>query len=577
MSTETSTTGTEESTTGVILPESSSLEPPIPTLEPTTSDSMFTVLPTPAPTSESTTSTEPIGASSTETPSSEPSVSETATTVAPLPPSASTASETSTEAAAASNLPSIKDYKFIGCLGSRQGYPTFEELLTDPEMTPARCIELAAGRKYVGVYSQSCYVADELTNTGLVQDGQCDLLCPGDPGLFCGGNVVNRRRAVSADRLLTLYGLIQVLDSSSIEVIPSTSEPLIPSSLAPSLSPTSTVDIVPSLNPSSIDIPSSIPPSDGTSANNLPIPFPTQGSSPPKGYTFNITQTVEATYASTVTTVVYQTINPQDPEYLTVTEVVITLGYYPCDRCAVQPIPPVEMATIVQSCNACGWQSANSITLTIPKAACTPATGEGDSYQPGAWGRPIPHKAADGVHWGAEAKATEPASRPRPGHGIRPGNQYSPPAVDDHYPAENDQPRPTRPHQAPRPPAQQQPAATYQAQPAMPKQPGQDFHLPPPPPIKAEPVNPEAPAYSEPTRPEHYEWDDKDEDDSRQPPAINTQVAPKPVGGSDNANLPAGNHPWGHPTEPIVVVAKGAVNGINGFMMAVLVLLVTFY
>ncbi|KAJ4181514.1 hypothetical protein NW755_011051 [Fusarium falciforme] len=575
-STET-TTGTEESTTEAIPPESSSLEPPIPTLEPTTSDSMFTVLPTPAATSESTTSTEPIGASSAETPSPEPSVSETVTTLAPLPPSASTASESSTEAAAASNLPLIEDYDFIGCLGSRQGYPTFEELLTDAEMTPARCIELAAGRKYVGLYSRSCYVADELTNTGLVQDGQCDLPCPGDPGLFCGGNVVNRRRAVSVDRLLTLYGLIQALDSSSIEVIPSTSEPLIPSSLAPSLSPTSTVDIVPSLNPSSIDIPSSIPPSDGTSANNLPIPFPTQGSSPPKGYTFNITQTVEATYASTVTTVVYQTINPQDPEYLTVTEVVITLGYYPCDRCAVQPIPPVEMATIVQSCNACGWQSANSITLTIPKAACTPATGEGDSYQPGAWGRPIPHKAADGVHWGAEAKATEPASRPRPDHGIRPGNQYSPPAVDDHYPAENDQPRPTRPHQAPRPPAQQQPAATYQAQPAMPKQPGQDFHLPPPPPIKAEPVNPEAPAYSEPTRPEHYEWDDKDEDDSRQPPAINTQAAPKPVGGSDNANLHAGNHPWGHPTEPIVVVAKGAVNGINGLMMAVLVLLVTFY
>ncbi|KAI8651528.1 hypothetical protein NCS55_01397900 [Fusarium keratoplasticum] len=569
MSTETSsTTGTEESTSEVIPPESSSLEPSIPTLEHTTSDSMFTVLPTPAPPSESTTSTEPIDASSAETPSPEPSVSETVTTVAPLPPSASAASETSTEAAAASNLPSIEDYEFIGCLGSRQGYPTFEELLTDPEMTTARCIELAAGRKYVGLYFRSCYVADELTDTGLVQNGQCDLPCPGDPGLFCGGNVVNRRRAVSSDRLLTLYALTQALDSSSIEVIPSTSEPLIPSSLAPSLPPTSTLDIVPSFDPSSIDIPSSIPPSEETSANNLPIPFPTQGPSPPKGYTFNVTQTVEATYASTVTTVVYQTINPQDPEYLTVTEVVVTIGYYPCGRCAVQPIPPVEMTTIVQPCKACGWQGANSVTLTIPKAACTPAVGEGDSYQPGAWRRPAPHKAADGVYWSAEAKATEPASRPRPDHGIHPGNQYSPPAGNDRYPAEHDQPRP---------PVQQRPVATHQTQPAMTKKPAPDASLPPPPPAKAEPVNPEVPADSEPTQPEDYVWDDQDEYDSPQPHAIHTQAAPKPVSGSDNSNLPAENNPWGPPTDSIVVVAKGAVNGINGFMMAALVLLVIFY
>ncbi|UPK99639.1 hypothetical protein LCI18_010574 [Fusarium solani-melongenae] len=554
MSTETSsTTGTGGSTSEVIPPASSSLEPSIPTLEQTTSDSMFTVLPTPAPPSESTTSTEPIDVSSVETLSPELSLSETVTTVAPLPSSASTASETSTEAAAASNLPSIEDYEFVGCLGSRQSYPTFEELLTDPEMTTARCIELAVGRKYVGLYFRSCYVADELTDTGLVQNGQCDLPCPGDPGLFCGGNAVDRRRAVPSDRLLTLYALTQALDSSSIEVMPSTSEPLIPSSLAPSLPPTSTLDIVPSFDPSSIDIPSSVPPSDETSANNLPIPFPTQGPSPPKGYTFNVTQTVEATYASTVTTVVYQTINPQDPEYLTVTEVVVTIGYYPCGRCAVQPIPPVEMTTIVQPCKACGWQGANSVTLTIPKAACTSAAGEGDSYQPGAWRRPAPHKAADGVHWSAEAEATEPASRP--------GNQYSPPGGNGRYPAEYNQ---------------QRPVATHQTQPAMTKKPAPDASLPPPSPAKAESVNPGVPTDSEPTQTKDYVWDDQDEYDSPQPPTSHTQAAPKPVGGSHNSNLPTGNNPWGPLTESIDMVAKGAVNGINGFMMATLVLLVIF-
>ncbi|KAI8711820.1 hypothetical protein NCS52_01446300 [Fusarium sp. LHS14.1] len=522
-----STTDPEESTSEVTPPESSSLE------EPTTSDSMFTVLPTLAPPSEST-STEPIDASSAETPSPESSVSETVITVIPLPPSASSAVETSTEAAAASNLPLIEAYEFVGCLGSRQGYPTFSELLTDPEMTTSRCVELAAGRKYVGLYFRSCYVADELTDTGFVQNGQCDLPCPGDPGLFCGGNVVDRHRAVAADRLLTLYALTQTVDSSSIEVISSTSEPLIPSFIAPSLSPTSTDDIVP------IDIPSSISPPDETSANDLPIAFPTQGPSPPKGYTFNSTQTVDAIYASTVTTVVYQTINPLDPEYLTVTEVTITLGYYPCGRCAVQPIPPVEMTTIVEPCKACGWQGANSITLTIPKAACTQGAGEGDSSQPGAWRRPVPHNAADGVHWGAEAKATEPAS---PEY----GNQSPPPAGND---GEH---------------VQQQPAATHQAQPAMPEKPAPDASLLPP-----------TPAETEPTQPEHYEWDDHDGYASRQSSAISTQAAPKSVGGSEDSSVPTGNTPWG-PTESIVVVAKGAVNGVNGLMMALLVLLVTFY
>lgn len=396
--------------------------------------------------------------------------------------------------------------------------------------------------------SRSCYVADELTDTGLVRNGQCDLPCPGDPGLFCGGNVVDRRRAIPSDRLLTLYALTQAVDSSSIEVIPSTSEPLIPSSLEPGASPTSIVDIVPTFDPSSVEVPSSIPPSEESTADNLPIPFPTQGPSPPKGFTFNITQTVDATYTSTVTTVVYQTINAQDPEYLTVTEVVVTIGYYPCGRCAVQPIPPVEMTTIVEPCKACGWQGADSVTLTIPKAACTADAGDGAAQGPDGWRRPLPHNAAGGVHWGAEAKATE---LPMPDH----GNQNSPPPGNDRYPAEHDQ---------------QRPVATHQAQPAP------DAHLPPAPPAKAEHVNPEVPAASEPTQSEGYVWDDQDEYGSRQPSAISTQAAPKTLGGSDGSDLPTQNNPWG-PTETTVVVAKGAVNGINGFMMATLALLVIFY
>ncbi|RSL86386.1 hypothetical protein CEP52_015836 [Fusarium oligoseptatum] len=116
------------------------------------------------------------------------------------------------------------------------------------------------------------------------------------------------------------------------------------------------------------------------------------------------------------------------------------------------------------------------------------------------------------------------------------------------------------------------PAPAAEAEPASPKAP-----LPP---VKAEPVSPGAPADSEPAQPEHHVWDGQD--GSPHPLATNTQAAPvpgyaKPVSGSGDAYHTAENNPWGPPTEPIVVVAKGAVNGFNGFMMAVLALLVTFF
>jgi hypothetical protein len=50
-------------------------------------------------------------------------------------------------------LPFIGSYEYNGCLGSSSGYPSFTEVLNDPNMSTVECVSLAAGSKYVGVFN----------------------------------------------------------------------------------------------------------------------------------------------------------------------------------------------------------------------------------------------------------------------------------------------------------------------------------------------------------------------------------------------------------------------------------------
>ncbi|OBR16406.1 Mixed-linked glucanase [Colletotrichum higginsianum IMI 349063] len=52
------------------------------------------------------------------------------------------------------NLPDPNIYVLRGCLGSPSGYPSFNLVGVDPEMTVQRCVSLAQGRRYAGVYNE---------------------------------------------------------------------------------------------------------------------------------------------------------------------------------------------------------------------------------------------------------------------------------------------------------------------------------------------------------------------------------------------------------------------------------------
>ncbi|KAM0553346.1 hypothetical protein ACHAPJ_007359 [Fusarium lateritium] len=290
----------------------------------------------------------------------------------------------STTLAATFNLPIIGQYTFAGCLGSAAGFPDFAEVSTDEEMSTERCVSLAAGNRYIGIYQGSCFAADSLIGSAFVSTGNCDLPCPGDGGLFCGGTVNRRRRHrdISANILLTVYAADDVVSSLSDDAS---------RSISSGISEVGTLTVEPGLISSSLEPVPSIPDTSEpvdfdpqTTDDRLPIPFPTApGPFPTMRWTqgFNVTETKTAT---TVTTVVYTTVDLNDPTRLITTEIAIPIGYAPCN-CAEQLLPPIDMTTVEVPCHACGSHGEDNIVLTIPAAACE--TGEGKKTEES---RPIP-------------------------------------------------------------------------------------------------------------------------------------------------------------------------------------------
>ncbi|KAI6774742.1 hypothetical protein HG530_001500 [Fusarium avenaceum] len=77
---------------------------------------------------------------------------------------------------------------------------------------PSSTVDQTASQSSVGARNlrtidQSCDAADSISGDVLVPNDRCDLLYPGNPTLFCGGDVAEtqRRRAISFSRLLMLY------------------------------------------------------------------------------------------------------------------------------------------------------------------------------------------------------------------------------------------------------------------------------------------------------------------------------------------------------------------------------------
>ncbi|KAF5685589.1 hypothetical protein FCIRC_3375 [Fusarium circinatum] len=351
-----------------ITSESSSVTAAV-SSESTASSIVSTVLPlTP---SESTsfaeeTSTSEVVPETTFTPvepmtSSSPEISTTSSSDAPP--------ATSSPADGPSNIDTIRGYTYKGCLGSADGYPSFNLIGSGANMTTSSCVTLARGRAYVGIYDRSCYASDSLDSTSLVLNGRCDIPCPGDSSHFCGGLVVSSserrwvgprkaldKRAAPANILLTLYAL----DDEPPAPSETSTEAEVP------LTTQDGVAVIPTESVSSRPVATVT----GTVTESLVL-------RPVETAIDSVTQPGQTLVETTVTTVTYTIVDPNNPSTLTVTEYCATLSYEPCSRCAHPPIPTVEMTTYVMPCKSCGYHGENRVTITAPCAAITESARNG--------------------------------------------------------------------------------------------------------------------------------------------------------------------------------------------------------
>ncbi|KAM0227725.1 hypothetical protein ACHAPO_011293 [Fusarium lateritium] len=328
-----------------------------------------------------------------------PDTTSVADSLTPSIPDSTSSALSPTDTVNPTNLKVIGSFKFLGCLGSPDGYPSFDLVATTEDMTPSKCVSLANGRLYVGVYDRSCYASDSLKSTTLVGEGQCDTLCPNAPLLFCGGLIESTRRRSPYRRdapsnvLLTLYGARDAGDTSSNALITGTSTaPPISETIGEASVSTEDAPVIGSITSDPAPVVITQP---TASSSELPItsahaiPFPPNRPVPTSGWLGknNMTQVVNPVI--TVSTITYTVVDPNNPSTFKVEEYCSTIQYYPCHRCEKQDIPKVHMTTIQRQCNACGLNGENSVYLTVPAAVAAPsATGRfkhaGNSPQHGS-------------------------------------------------------------------------------------------------------------------------------------------------------------------------------------------------
>ncbi|KAK2023735.1 hypothetical protein LX32DRAFT_510072, partial [Colletotrichum zoysiae] len=256
-------------------------------------------------------------------------------------------------------------------------------------MTPQLCIGIAQGRRYSGVYFDTCYGSDSLEATEFVPGDTCTIPCPGDNSQICGGNgaptngtriLVPRkrpqmsRRSAPANVLLTVYQLViglpgttMIGDGTAVVVPPSTLNGpsiIVPGPGAPFVPPATISAPLPVSGTTVSAGPTSSVGPDGPVITTNAAVF-TQPSSPPGQSASRSMGGSGGVITSVVTTITYTTFDSPNPTALVPVELCTTLYFEDC-HCPTQVIPTVPMATYLAECNKCGDDGEGTVILTIP-------------------------------------------------------------------------------------------------------------------------------------------------------------------------------------------------------------------
>ncbi|KAL2754802.1 hypothetical protein ACRALDRAFT_2020200 [Sodiomyces alcalophilus JCM 7366] len=160
--------------------------------------------------------------------SSIPSSADSATSS--IPSSASSAPSSASDASSQSGTPTssispdptgpvndnpatIGNFAYVGCVGSPDGFPSFEPIESSDAMSIEICASAADGAyRFFGVNGRDCFGGENLASARTLPDALCDIACPGNPAQDCGGSLAQglvRRQGLPSTILLTVYVRIE--------------------------------------------------------------------------------------------------------------------------------------------------------------------------------------------------------------------------------------------------------------------------------------------------------------------------------------------------------------------------------
>ncbi|KAI1177447.1 glycoside hydrolase family 16 protein [Nemania sp. FL0916] len=244
----------------------------------------------------------------------------------------------------------VNGMTLLGCFASPTGYESFTRVASSATMNLEACVNGCEGRKYAGVFGETCYCADVLGGATAIANNMCDTACPGNPQQLCGG-VLSANETRTAGFVNTgavpLNGTLSTFPRNG-----TTSGNLTSLRLQPVNSQTASANTLLTVY--------------GNVKDDIPHSAPAKGGSHPesKGKAKGKTEAVTITNAVTVT---YTTICPTDAARLVTLEYCTTLtATKPHGACMAEPT--VAMTTCTKTCAACGAHGESTVTLTVPYA-----------------------------------------------------------------------------------------------------------------------------------------------------------------------------------------------------------------
>ncbi|KAI1415769.1 glycoside hydrolase family 16 protein [Hypoxylon sp. FL1857] len=249
----------------------------------------------------------------------------------------------------------INDYTVLGCFQSNSGYPSFSQAASHPGMDNEVCVGHCAGKKYAGVFEDTCYCADNLGDARAVENSMCDVPCSGNGHEVCGGHFGSTRK----------HGALSLMLNSTLPVNSSTHHPRdIPSSVLMTVYGNLTDEPMPPPAPAMGGTPkdsySTIPAPNTTVTTGITVTYTTICST-------NLASLVEVEYSTTVT---YEECGCTKSKSRTGHHSVGTANHT-MTSLPPQVITAVPMTTYAETCQACGPHGESTVTLTVPKAVVT--------------------------------------------------------------------------------------------------------------------------------------------------------------------------------------------------------------